>query len=161
MRERIRERWKEKRNEMWNKLVLKTDAERNPKNFWRQIGRMLGRRGKWVESLKNENGRELKTGEEIEAAFRARLERTFKISEEENEDFDEETEKEVKEWRNRTREKLRPKETIEYIDIPEITEEVVTGILKKPQDLPESPETSSYKRTQIYAKCTQRFSPHV
>ena len=87
---------------------------------------MLGRRrGKWVETLKNENGRELKTREEMEVAFRTRLEKIFKISEEENEDFDEEIEREVEEWRVRNRKKLRPKETIVYTDTTEITEELV------------------------------------
>ena len=36
---------------------------------------------------KNENGRELKTKGETERAYRLRLERTFNIGEEENEEF--------------------------------------------------------------------------
>ena len=34
VRERIREIWRESRNEMWKELVHKTDVERNPRNFW-------------------------------------------------------------------------------------------------------------------------------
>ena len=34
--------------------------------------------------MKNENGVDLKTGEEIERAFRSRLVKTFRITEEEN-----------------------------------------------------------------------------
>ena len=45
---------------------------------------MLERRKIGVEKMKNENGVDLKSGEEIERAFRNRLERTFRISEEEN-----------------------------------------------------------------------------
>ena len=45
---------------------------------------MLERRKIGVEKMKNENEVDLKSGEEIERAFRNRLERTFRISEEEN-----------------------------------------------------------------------------
>ena len=70
MREKLREKWIEKRNLIWKKLIDKTDKERDPKRFWKDIGRMLGRKRKvWVEKLKNKNGRELKTKEEIETAF--------------------------------------------------------------------------------------------
>ena len=39
------------------------------------------------EALKDENGKDLKTREEVEAAFRNKLIRTFNIDDEENEAF--------------------------------------------------------------------------
>ena len=92
---------------------------------------MLGRKGKmWAEKLKNENGRELKTKEEIETAFRLRLERIFNIREEENEEFCEETEREVERWIIEIREILRPKDVVQYVDTPEINPEPILDILK-------------------------------
>ena len=65
---------------MWSELVRKVDAERDPKMFWKEIGRMLGRRKKErMEVLKNENGDKLRTKGEVEEAFRKRLDRTFRI----------------------------------------------------------------------------------
>ena len=43
--------------------------------------------GEETEVIKNENGEILRTTEELERAFRRRLEKTFYISEEENEYF--------------------------------------------------------------------------
>ena len=48
-----------------------------------------------VISLKDEQGRILETREEVARAFRRRMERTFRIDEEENEEFDPTTEREV------------------------------------------------------------------
>ena len=57
LREELREKWKEKRENMWRELIAKTDIERNPRVFWKQIGRMMGKsREKQVEIYKNENG---------------------------------------------------------------------------------------------------------
>ena len=43
--------------------------------------------------LNDENGRRLETTEEVVEAFKNRLQRTFKISEEENKRFDEDKER--------------------------------------------------------------------
>ena len=114
MRERIKERWMEKRNQMWEDLVDKIDKRRTPLEFWKEIGRMLGRKIKIrTETRKNESGVELKTGEEIERAFRSRLERTFKITEKENEEFCEEDERMVEEWITQRREDKEVKNRID------------------------------------------------
>ena len=44
LREEIRTEWEEKRIEMWRDLVERTDKERHPEKFWREIGRMMGRK---------------------------------------------------------------------------------------------------------------------
>ena len=60
---------------------------------------MMDRRKKgWVETFKNEQGEELKTEREVAKAFGRRLTKTFQISEEENEEFCEEAEREVEDW---------------------------------------------------------------
>ena len=90
---------------MWKDLVDKVDKRRNPREYWKEIGRMLGRKRKIkTEIIKNENGVELKTREEVERAFRRRLERTFRITDEENEEFCEENERMVEEWLIKRRE---------------------------------------------------------
>ena len=116
---------------MWRELMEKLDKEKDPKKYWKDIGRTLGRKKKpQVENIKNENEIELKTKEEIVNAFKNRLERTFKIGEEENQEFCEETEREVEEWILGSREKLQVRERVEYIDTPEIKPELILDILK-------------------------------
>ena len=97
--ELIRERWRMVDAEKWRNLVDKVDMERDPKSFWKEVNRMFGRsRGEESLNLRDEHGRELETGEEVAEAFRRRLEKTFRISEENNEDFDPTTEREVQAW---------------------------------------------------------------
>ena len=58
LKETLREKWIEKRNLMWKELIDKMDKERDPKKYWKYIGRMLGRKRKpRVEHIKNENGK--------------------------------------------------------------------------------------------------------
>ena len=84
---------------MWTNMVEKIDLEKDPKEFWESIRRMIGRKKEEeTEVIKNENGEILRTTEELERAFRRRLEKSFYISEEENEQFCEETERER--WKN-------------------------------------------------------------
>ena len=65
---------------------------------------MMGKsKGKQVEIYKNENGLELRTREEVEAAFRKRLAKTFNINEDENEGFCGETQERVERRRNEWR----------------------------------------------------------
>ena len=77
----------------------KVVKKKTPQEFWKNIDKMLGRKRKIrTDRMKNENGVDLKTGEEIERAFRSRLVRTFRITEEENGEFCEENERMVEEW---------------------------------------------------------------
>ena len=78
-------------------------ADRSKKRQWRLLvggEPMLGRGIKHtVVTWKDQNGRELENGEEVVQAFYRRKKKTFKISEEENQDFCPITEGEVKEWK--------------------------------------------------------------
>ena len=39
----LQEKWREERINMWKKLVAKTDLDNNPRDFWKEVGRMMGR----------------------------------------------------------------------------------------------------------------------
>ena len=58
-REIIREKWMEKVTEMWTNLVEKVDLEKDPKEFWESIRRMMGRKQKsWDGQLANGGAKE-------------------------------------------------------------------------------------------------------
>ena len=98
LRKNIRAKWEEKRREMWRDLVRRTDLEKDPSKFWKEIGKMTERKKRvWQETFKNEQREKLKTDNEVERAFRRILTKTLQISEEENDDFCEETEERVEE----------------------------------------------------------------
>ena len=51
---------------MWRTLIRKIDNVRDLRRFWTEISKITGRRRKVkVETFKNENGKELKTREEV------------------------------------------------------------------------------------------------
>ena len=84
---------------MWNCLVTKVDIMKDPKNFWKEINRMRGLRGAGgTQLMRDENGRELNNEREEAEAFKGRMERTFNISERENQNFNEDTEDMVRMW---------------------------------------------------------------
>ena len=106
------------------------DKKNSPQEFWKDVGRVLGRKRKMdAERMKNENGVDLNSREEIERAFRRRLERTFRISEEENLEFDGENERVVEDWIRQKGDELKRKNRIIYKDTPEIKPELLTDIL--------------------------------
>ena len=131
LREELRERWREANATKWRNIVLKIDTEKDPKTFWGEVGRMLGR-GKRKETsvLKNENGKVLKTREERAQGFMERMRRTFRIDEGDNENFSEETEEMVERWRRRNEDLLRGKEEIHMGDYLWITEDLVRDVLR-------------------------------
>ena len=99
LREIIRDRWWRRNAERWSNLIEKIDRGRDHVDFWEHINRMLGRKTREsAMTIKDENERELKSKEEVVLAFRRKLERTFKINEEENDEFNPVTEREVEKW---------------------------------------------------------------
>ena len=79
-RDDIRDKWMENKNLIWRDMAERIDIERDPKMFRKDKGKMMGRKKEvWVEYVKNETEKELKMKEEIEVAFRKRLETTFYI----------------------------------------------------------------------------------
>ena len=76
-------------------MVDKIDTGRNNRDFWKQVKLMFGRNtSEKVRTLKDENRRDLNSKEVVARAFRGRMKRRFKISKEENEDFDQNRERE-------------------------------------------------------------------
>ena len=73
---------------------------------------------------------------EVERAFSRRIEGTFCISENENEDFCAETEEVVEGWVAENQNRLNPGERVIYKDNPEITQELVKDILKGFKEIP-------------------------
>ena len=70
LRSELREKWREKKETTWRELVKRTDLEKKPKRFRKEVGNMMERsKGKVPDSLKDENGRNLNTVEEVGAAL--------------------------------------------------------------------------------------------
>ena len=109
----------------------KSNAKKDPTKFWNEIKRIKGITGQETHKIiKDENGRKLETNIEVVVAFKNRMQRTFNISEEENENFDKEKEREVEEWLLRNRNNRRIDDIIDYEGKQIITEELVKDIIK-------------------------------
>ena len=77
----------------------KIDVEKSGGEFWKEVNRMLGRGARTtIGALNDENGKDLKTEKEVVLAFKRRMEKTVRISEEENENFCPINEREVEGW---------------------------------------------------------------
>ena len=73
---------------LWNNLLEKASSTDDAEIFWKSIKRMMGTKQQDPNNaLLNENGIPLE-GDRILEGFARRFERTFKISDAENEDFD-------------------------------------------------------------------------
>ena len=83
---------------------------------------------------KDENWREMKTKEEVVQAFRRRMERTFKISDEKITDFNSDTKREVEEWLRQRRNQLRSKREIRITDTLTITANLIRDIFKSQRE---------------------------
>ena len=82
----------------WNDRIGRLADERNadPRKFWQDVKRMRGVcKPRVTGGILNEHGVRLESDREICDAFTRRLERVFRISPEENEDFDDENEERV------------------------------------------------------------------
>ncbi|KAG0417818.1 hypothetical protein EQH57_0865, partial [Dictyocoela roeselum] len=95
-RHRIWEEFRRLRGEAWNNMIEKTDAERNSKDFWTSIKRMIGQTSsKQMSYLKDSNNEEVHDDDKKEEIFRRYWREVFKISEEENRRYDRQTDEMV------------------------------------------------------------------
>ena len=116
--------------EKWRNTVEKIDLERDKGDFWRKSNRMLRRNTKpTVVTWRDENGRYLETEEKMVQAFYRRMKRTFRISEEDNQNFRPINEREVENWKTERRNYLRRRSELRLIDTPIIIEHVIRDIL--------------------------------
>ena len=90
LRNGIKEEYKNLNNDKWNELIANTDTERNYKDFWLSIKRMIGKStSSEMRYLRGHNNEEVYEDEGKENIFRKKLEKKiFQISEEENATFD-------------------------------------------------------------------------
>ena len=89
LRNDIKEEYKQLNNEKWNNLIEKTDKERNCKDYWMSIKRMIGKTNSTeMRYLRGHNNEEIYDDEGKEKIFRENWRKIFQISEEENNQFD-------------------------------------------------------------------------
>ena len=92
IRRLITQQYKREHRRVWEEIIRKIDGEKG-EDFWRSIRRIWGRKEvKEVGYLRDAQNREVHEEGEREEIFRKHWERVFRISEEENQDFDQETE---------------------------------------------------------------------
>ncbi|KAG0420146.1 RNA-directed DNA polymerase from mobile element jockey [Dictyocoela roeselum] len=84
------------KNEQLENLISQTDMERNSKDFWMSIKRMIGNNSLCQQKyMKDHNNKEIYDDKGKEKLFREYWSKVFKISVEENAEFDHDTELEV------------------------------------------------------------------
>jgi hypothetical protein len=89
LRGKIHREFAKLKSEQWNELIRRTDAERNAKDFWMSIQRMMGNNSTAQQKhLKDHNNEDVYEDQEKEKLFRNYWKHVFKISQEENADFD-------------------------------------------------------------------------
>lgn len=87
------------KKEQWETLITNTDLERNSKDFWTSIKRMIGNNSVSQQKyLKDNNNQEIYDDEGKEKLFREYWSKVFTISPEENAEFDPEKEREVNDY---------------------------------------------------------------
>lgn len=113
LRQRLIEEYKRLRTEMWDELIRKTDMERNSKEFWISVRRMMGGNSK-IETryLKDHNGQDIYDDKGREEIFRRYWSTVFKISAEENEQFDKRNDSQVNNFISDRKVRLLPKDKV-------------------------------------------------
>lgn len=105
--------------EKWDELINNLDTNKNPKDFWISIKKMIGNDKQILTFIKDQNGIPLYTDKEIESAFRREWKNVFRISDEENDEFDEDHELIIKEWMETRLDRTFPSEITDLSKIRE------------------------------------------
>ena len=122
LRQEIRTLWEERESRMWSGLISKVNTKEDSKGFWKEINKMRGLRGAGcLMPMRDEQGWELRGEEEEAEAFKARMKRTFNISEQENENYSEDTEEMVRMWHLVYRDQLIPGDIVHIREEDRIT----------------------------------------
>lgn len=112
LRQQLTTSFQTKRTEQWNQLVRNINASKDPKNFWKQINQMKGRKNINIPYIIDSNGSKIYGELEKEKAFRNTWSKVFKISEEENENFDQDHEESIRAWMTNHIDQTTPYETV-------------------------------------------------
>lgn len=114
LQDNIQEICANKFQEKWEHIINRINEDKNPKTFWASINKLCGTNKQKQPYILDQNGRKLYEDEEIEEAFRKQWKNIFKISEEENEEFDEETEELVVDYLNNNNDRYTPHHTANF-----------------------------------------------
>lgn len=112
------------KDKLWNNLLETIDKDKNPKTFWRSIKRMTGPPRPSMLALKDDDGESYQEPEDQERILREHWKEIFKITEEENQEFDYENEERVLQHLEGNIEKLSPYHQVEEQRVTE--EEKIT-----------------------------------
>ena len=127
-RKLIKEEFNHEQRKNWGNLIEKMNKE-NIADFWNHIKRIYGRKEtKEVAYLKDSHNNNVYEDSEKEKLFRDHWSKVFKISDEENEDFDEETEEQINRIIESNNHILKPKELITQYNIKVTRAEVIKTI---------------------------------
>ena len=131
LRNDIKEEYKQLNNEKWNNLIDKTDKERNCKDYWMSIKRMIGKTNSTeMRYLRGHNNEEIYDDEGKEKIFRENWRKIFQISEEENNQFDRDNDRIVLDQIQQNHQILNPLEITNFNALRNETELISTREIK-------------------------------
>lgn len=113
LQQQLQDSYRIQKNEEWDTLIENIDENTDPKKFWKLMKMANGKEKIRAPYVKDTNGDKLYDDEEQELAFRNIWKQVFKISEEENEDFDLEHEEQICDWLRGRINETTPKDVID------------------------------------------------
>lgn len=134
LQEHIHTEYRLRKNEQWNKTIANIDESTDSKSFWRNINQVNGKEKVNTPYVKDTNGRKIYEDKEKEVAFRNIWQRVFRITDDENEQFDSEHENTINNWMRNKIEEITPTEKTDINLIPDaekITERELLHNLRK------------------------------
>lgn len=140
IRTELQEEYRTMNNEMWNDITQKLSHEKDPKKFWTSIKKLQGNTNKAKATyIRDHQDNKIHTEQGREEIFRRYWQNIFRITDEENEDFDEEHEEEIKQALEQNKEKLQTHTIKRKPNINEIqvtNEELIQAIAKQKHKTP-------------------------
>lgn len=114
LKQQLQDICKRERNQYWEQMVSDIEKDyRNPSKFWKGVQRLLGSEAKSTPYIITDNGTRLFEEKAQEAEFRNYWKEIYKISDEENLDFCQETQTEVEKFLEDHKENWEPFDTID------------------------------------------------
>lgn len=118
----LRELYKDQQKEKWERMINKTNELTDSKSFWTNIRKLQGTDKPKTPYIIKPDGSKAYTEREIEIQMREEWGRIFKITEEDNEDFDMEHEGIVMDFMTDNIDRTLPLESINFDNLNEIGE---------------------------------------
>lgn len=130
----LQDLYRNKKQEQWNRIIEKIDENTDSKKFWKQVNQINGIEKIKAPYVKDSNGNKIYNDQEQEQAFRSIWSEVFKITDDENENFDDEHEKFVLDWISNKIDETTPTDTVNKNIVPtaeKITERELLHHLRK------------------------------